>query len=89
MAAGGSSHFDVDKAEDILGTFSQGFTSPKNLISFVWSKNMFALECSPTGECPKVVQVKDALVLQASLAKEHPNDLRGELLNQYFDLWCA
>ena len=47
---------------------------------------MFALECSPTGECPKVVQVKDALVLQASLAKEHPNDLRGELLNQYFDL---
>ena len=62
MAAGESSHFDVDKAEDILGTFSQGFTSPKNLISFVWSKNMFALECSPTGECPKVVQVKDALV---------------------------
>ena len=59
MAAGESSHFDVDKAEDILGTFSQRSTSSKNLISFVWSKNMFALECSPTGECPKVLYVKD------------------------------
>ena len=47
---------------------------------------MFALECGPTCECPKVLQVKDVLVLQASLAKEHPNDLRGEVFNQYFDL---
>ena len=48
-------------------------------------QNMFALECGPTCECPKLVQVKDVLALQA-LRKEHPNDLRGELLNQYFDL---